>query len=79
MDYSYSPVGSIIEDLDGQWYCMVDLLQGRKVPLDKANIKSNFVPMSCLVINSKGEIYNIIDLFMACKTGANVSPITTVD
>lgn len=67
-NYEYSARGSLIEDVDGNIYNIVDLNEGNITPLEEKDIKGyNYPSQSCLVKDLDGKVYSIIDLYEGNK------------
>ena len=66
--YNYSTKGSLIKNLDGKVYSVIDLLQGeeREIPTKELK-KYSHTPQSCLISDEDGKLYNIIDLLKGFK------------
>lgn len=68
--YNYSPQTCLIKDIDGKIYNIIDLWQGKKVPVDLTTIQYSYAPKSCLVQNVDGTNVNVIDTILAVANGS---------
>ena len=68
--YNYSPQTCLIKDIDGKIYNIIDLWQGKKIPVDLTTIQYSYAPKSCLVQNVDGTNVNVIDTILAVANGS---------